>query len=83
MKIKEPSQSEIFREMKANGCCWLGGHGCQCHCKCNWNGCFVATKEHLTKVEYTEAEVKQQQVENEKFCNEVDEMLALLVNGNF
>lgn len=75
MKVIEPTKREVFDEMKACGCTWCGGHGCECHMKVNMSGCFNDTKKRLTRTEYTEDEIREQVQENEKAIKEYMEAI--------
>lgn len=44
--------------MKADGCTWCGGYGCECHGRINMGTCFEMTKKRLTRKEYTEGEIE-------------------------
>ena len=86
MKTIEPTKNEIFREMRCIGCCWLGGHDCECHRKVNWNSCFEETKKRwnscfeetkkrLTVTELTDEEIMQGQAHNKAVWDEIYSMI--------
>lgn len=76
MKVIEPTKNEIFNEMRCIGCCWLGGHDCECHRKVNWNSCFEETKKRLTVTELTDEEILQGQAHNKAVWDEIYSMLT-------
>ena len=58
MKIIKPTKREVFRAMKADGCTWCGGCGCECTARINMRTCFKITEHQLTRKEYTAEEIE-------------------------
>ena len=69
MKIVEPTKREVFEAMKADGCTWCGGCGCECTARINMSTCFKITEQRLTRTEYTEQEIETMK----KHPNDADE----------
>lgn len=74
MKVKEPSKQEVFNSLRAFGCCWLGGQGCECKSR-QLSSCYKAEQSRLTKTMLTEEEIKQAKANNAKAMNELAELL--------
>ena len=77
MQIIKPTKKEVFEEMrKGDGCCWLGGRGCQCYNK-SWNikGCYESAEKRLTKTIYTEEEIAEHTENNKKAMENLNNLL--------
>lgn len=74
MKVKKPSKQEVFNSLRAFGCCWLGGQGCECKSR-QLSSCYKAEEIRLTKTMLTEEEIKAAKANNAKAMNELDELL--------
>ena len=58
MKVIKPTKQEVFNSLRQGGCCWLGGHGCECYSR-QLKSCFELEEKRLTRTEYTEEEIEQ------------------------
>lgn len=74
MKTCMPTKKEVFDSLRAFGCCWLGGQGCECKSRqlCE---CYKAEEKRLTKTILNDEEIEQAKENNKKAMNELDEML--------
>lgn len=77
MTIIKPTKEEVFNALRRNGCCWLGGHGCQCYSR-SLKQCFNDEKNRMTKVVYTQEEIAQAQEENNRAMEDINKALDML-----
>lgn len=78
MKVIKPDKKEVWESLKGSGCCWLGGNGkCRCYQR-SLKECFQAEEKRLTRTEYTEEEIKQNQEQNEKAMADIEKALSWL-----
>lgn len=77
MEIIKPSKKDVFNSLRASGCCWLGGRGCECISR-QLGSCFADEEKRLTKTVYTEDEIKQIQSECKEAWEEEDQMFREL-----
>lgn len=76
MKVVEPSHKEIMEYLN---CCWYSHWNkgqCECHDRSQFKDCYDKAKQRLTRHVYTEEEIKQQQLINEKAMSEIDHILS-------
>ena len=74
MKVITPTEKEVFNSLRLSGCIWCGGHGCQCYSR-QLENCYKQEEERLTRVEYTEEEIKEFQEVNKKTWQDIEEVL--------
>lgn len=74
MKVVVPTKQEVFNSLRAKGCCWVGGQGCQCYSR-QLKDCYCAEEKHITKISYTDDEIKQMQLNNQKAMAEINRIL--------
>lgn len=79
MKYVSPSINEVYNSLRASGCCWLGGKGCECYSR-QLKQCYQAEEKRLTKTVYTDDEIKQMQIENQKAMAEINEAINAAFN---
>lgn len=74
MKVIVPTKQEVFNSLRAFGCCWLGGQGCECKSR-QLSECYKAEEKRLTKTLLTEEEIEQAKENNKAAMDELYEML--------
>ena len=77
MKVITPPEKEVFNSLRLGGCTWCGGHGCQCYSR-QLENCYKEEEKRLTRVEYTEEEIREFQEVNKKTWEDIDEVLNSL-----
>ena len=75
MKVNAPTKQEVFNSLRAFGCCWLGGQGCECKSR-QLSECYKAEEKRLAKTILTEEEIKQAKANNAKAMDELDALLT-------
>ncbi len=76
---KEPTRKEIFDELRKDGCCWLGGQGCECFSR-QLCVCFDEKKREMTRASApakTPEEIAADIEHNKKVCAEIDAAIAV------
>lgn len=68
MKVIKPTKKQVFDELRNNGCCWVGGSGCECKSR-QLKPCYQETEKFLTKIEKTPEEIRQDIEHNQKVVN--------------
>ncbi len=76
MKIYEPTDKEVFRELKRIGCTWAYGQGCECHIGIKKQGCFDKIKRQLTQKELTCEEIEADKAINKNAMKELKKFLC-------
>lgn len=74
MTVVTPTKQEVFNSLRAFGCCWLGGQGCECKSR-QLSECYKAEETRLTKTVLTGEEIKRAKEINRKAMEELSEML--------
>ena len=77
MKVITPTEKEVFNSLRLGGCTWCGGQGCQCYSR-QLKNCYKEEEKRLTRVEYTEEEIREFQEVNKKTWEDIDEVLNSL-----
>lgn len=69
-----PTKQQVFNSLREKGCCWIGGHGCECYSRqiCQ---CYAEEEARLTKSEPSAAEIKQAQEDNERVWREIWDLI--------
>ena len=74
MTVVMPTKQEVFNSLRAFGCCWLGGQGCECKSR-QLSECYKAEESRLTKTVLTDDEIKRAKENNQKAMDEMSVML--------
>lgn len=74
MTVVMPTKQEVFNSLRAFGCCWLGGQGCECKSR-QLSECYKAEESRLTKTALTDDEIKRAKENNQKAMDELSVML--------
>lgn len=74
MKITKPTKGEVFQELRAIGCCWLGGSGCHCYSR-QIKQCYEEAEKRLTKKTLTDEEIQQAQKKHDETWKQINEMI--------
>lgn len=75
MKIIEPTHKEIMQSLN---CGWFGSYRkgqCECYSRCQFKDCYEREKKILTRIEYTEEEIKEAQEQNAKAMADIAKAL--------
>ena len=58
---EKPSRQEVFDELRRQGCCWVGGHGCECRSR-QLKSCYeIAEKNLMPSPVFTPSEAEEAQ----------------------
>lgn len=70
MEIIKPTKQQVFNSLRQNGCCWLGGHGCECYSR-QLSTCFADEEARLTKSIPSAEEIAQSQAAHEDLWRDI------------
>ena len=74
MTTIKPTKNEVFNELRAKGCTWCGGRGCECYSR-QMKSCYEDAEKRLTKAIKTDEEIKADIAYHEKLWSEIDSMM--------
>ena len=74
MTVIAPTKQEVFNSLRAFGCVWLGGQGCECKSR-QLSECYKAEEKRLTKTILDDVEIERAKENSRKAMDELSEML--------